>query len=180
MIENWYLEMTIFAIIAGPIWAVLIAQYLANRKEKRDHRLHVFATLMATRTATLHPEHVRALNAIDVVFYDDEIILTAWRHYRSLLYVSKEEFSNNAHERTDLLDDLLQKMGRKLDYDFDIKNIKTSSYNPQMYEDEEIDNITIRQMWRQVLANERAIPFYLAKNEAIKPPDKSSEADSQE
>lgn len=165
---------TVAAIIIAPYLAVQITRYLDDRKEKRAQRLLVFKTLMATRGTKLALDHVRALNMIDVEFDKDKEVLAAWRDYRAQLYVATlEEWQRNTSMREDLFGDLLQKMGRKLGYDFDIKNIKIPSYSPQMYEEAEFDMMQIRRNLREVLENKRAIPIcevnHLAPNKASKP-----------
>jgi hypothetical protein len=81
---------TVWAIIAGPILALYIQDELNIRREKRGRKLWVFQTLTATRSVRVAPDHVKALNMIDVEFYDgvdskDREVKRAWNTYRDHL-----------------------------------------------------------------------------------------------
>jgi hypothetical protein len=75
----------ILAILLSPVVAVLITVYLQSRKEKRNQKLWIFNTLMATRHAPIIDENVRALNMIDVVFHDSEQVRELWHEYFEML-----------------------------------------------------------------------------------------------
>jgi hypothetical protein len=67
------------ATFLGPILAVVISLWRENRREKRDARMRVFGTLMASRGSEIHVDSVRALNSVQVAFSHDEHVLDAWR-----------------------------------------------------------------------------------------------------
>ena len=75
----------ILAILISPIIAVLISIWVQNRKEKRQNKMNIFTTLMATRHSSIIDESVRALNMIDVVFYDKHLVRQLWREYFDML-----------------------------------------------------------------------------------------------
>lgn len=77
MTINDYL--TLAALIIIPIVAVVIAQWLQNRSEKRKDKMQIFKTLMTSRIYGWTPDSVNALNIIDIVFSDDEKVRAAWR-----------------------------------------------------------------------------------------------------
>lgn len=56
------------AMIAGPILAVQAQKIIESLQRKRDRRLTLFFTLMSTRATRLAPDHVSALNMIDIEF----------------------------------------------------------------------------------------------------------------
>jgi hypothetical protein len=62
-----------WAIVAatglGPIFAVALTLWRGGAYVKYQRRLHVFRTLMATRRIPISPDHVNALNLIEVDFY---------------------------------------------------------------------------------------------------------------
>src|SRR5579862_9610949 len=74
---------TILAILAGPVLAVQAQKWVENFREKKNRKLHIFRTLMATRApmAKVSAEHVRSLNMIDIEFYDDSNVTEAWKEY---------------------------------------------------------------------------------------------------
>ena len=67
------------AVINIPILAVIIAQYLQNRSEKRKDKMQIFKVLMTSRIYGWTPESVHCLNLIDVVFSDDKEVRKAWK-----------------------------------------------------------------------------------------------------
>ena len=60
--------LTILAVILGPILAVQAQKAIERWRERRNRKLWVFKTLMATRGSRLSPNHVQALNMIDLEF----------------------------------------------------------------------------------------------------------------
>lgn len=77
MTINDYL--TLAAIIIIPILAVVIAQWLQNRSEKRKDKMQIFKTLMTSRIYGWTPDSVNALNIIDIVYSDDKKVRAAWK-----------------------------------------------------------------------------------------------------
>ena len=67
------------AVIIIPILAVIIAQYLQNRSEKRKDKMQIFKVLMTSRIYGWTPESVHCLNLIDIVFSDDKEVRKAWK-----------------------------------------------------------------------------------------------------
>ena len=74
----------IWAVIKAPKWAVEAQWKLQLKKEDRDRRLWIFKTLMKTRATPVVPEHVQALNLIDVEFSAnstaDKDVQDAWKN----------------------------------------------------------------------------------------------------
>ena len=83
---------TIFAILAGPVLAVQAQKWIENVREKKNRKLHIFRTLMATRAAKVSAEHVRVLNMIDIKFYDDSKVKEAWKEYLDHLNDSNYQY----------------------------------------------------------------------------------------
>ena len=77
MTINDYL--TLAALIIIPIVAVVIAQWLQNRSEKRKDKMQIFKTLMTSRIYGWTPDSVNALNVIDIVYSDDKKVREAWK-----------------------------------------------------------------------------------------------------
>lgn len=71
--------LTLATIFFGPLLAILVGQLLAVLKERRDRRLWVFKTLMRTRRNPTSPDHVGALNLIEIEFSKDEKIMLAFK-----------------------------------------------------------------------------------------------------
>jgi hypothetical protein len=60
--------LTIAAIMLGPILALGAQRVLDSLRETHKRRVGLFFTLLTTRMSPLAPNHVQALNSIDVIF----------------------------------------------------------------------------------------------------------------
>ena len=69
----------VIAIIAIPLVAVFVGQFLQNKAEKRKDKMQIFQCLMTKRiTGWAGPDAVNALNSIDIVFSDCEAVRKQW------------------------------------------------------------------------------------------------------
>ena len=69
----------VIAIIAIPIVAVFVGQFLQNKAEKRKDKMQIFQCLMTKRiTGWAGLDAVNALNSIDIVFSDCEAVRKQW------------------------------------------------------------------------------------------------------
>jgi hypothetical protein len=75
----------VLAILFSPLIAVGVTVWLQHRKERRDQKRWIFATLIATRHTPITDEVVRALNMIDIVFHDSPAVRRLWREYFDML-----------------------------------------------------------------------------------------------
>jgi hypothetical protein len=81
----------VFATILGPVLAVQTQKFIERATERRRMRAWIFYTLMTTRATRLTPEHVQALNAIELQFGQsrrwfgvakrDQAVVDAYRQY---------------------------------------------------------------------------------------------------
>jgi hypothetical protein len=148
-ISDWLM---IIAVVAGPVLAVQVQKILERGRESRYRKVEVFRALMATRSARASLEHVRALNMIDIVFYEerkifgipqrsqfDKNVRDAWRSYHDQLNVaySEDDFKNWDDKCSDLFVELLHNMAKALDFEFNKVLLKRSSYVPVAHGNEE-------------------------------------------
>ena len=70
---------TLLAVLLGPILAVWATRFLDDRRSTHEQRMSVFKTLMRTRRTPVMPEHVGALNLVEIEFQKDHEVITAWR-----------------------------------------------------------------------------------------------------
>jgi hypothetical protein len=76
-------ELLIVATLLGPILAVQAQKFVERTTENRRRRLGIFHSLMATRAARVAPEHVQALNRIDLEFSGKRFFgLISWQTTR--------------------------------------------------------------------------------------------------
>jgi hypothetical protein len=125
---------TIAAIIAGPVLALFIQRVLDWWRERDKRRKSLYFTLMGTRAMFNSPEHVQALNSIDVVFRKDEDIGKLWK--KVLDHLALDTASNDwGHILDDLRSDLYRKIGDTLGYKYTTDYIKRGIYFPKYHGD---------------------------------------------
>ena len=135
-IADWLM---IVAVLLAPLVAVQVQKLLERYREDRARKLNVFKTLMATRAAVVSPQHVQALNMIDLEFQGKKhrAVTDAWKTYLDHLahYPKDDEKQQPAWaERTpDLLAKLLLEMGKSLGYVFDEVHVKRGIYAPEAH-----------------------------------------------
>jgi hypothetical protein len=72
---------TIVAVLAGPILAVWVTRRIDESRLKQTRRMEVFRTLMRTRRMRLNPDHVGALNLVEIEFHGEVPVIEAWKSY---------------------------------------------------------------------------------------------------
>lgn len=155
----------IFVTFAGPVAAVQAQKWIERRQAKRKGKDYVFRTLMATRAARLSPEHVQALNMIDLEFYGggtkEKGVREAWKQYLDHLNTRYENDTTGAWSirQLDLLIDLLYQMSNCLGFDFDKTQIKNSVYSPIAHGNLEQELNIIRGGLVKILTGKAAFPI---------------------
>lgn len=161
-IADWIM---ITAVFTGPIVAVRLTRFLDNQKEIRERKVHIFKTLMATRAYTVSWAHVEALNRIDLEFdknnRKEREVIDAWKEYLDLLNNSNLQIEQWAMKRVDLLVELLHKMAKVLDYDFDKTHIKNSSYQPRAHGEADDQQTALRTSVLELLNGSRSVPMHI-------------------
>ena len=166
----------VFATCLSPLIAIQVSQYLNEKKHKRNERLHVFKTLLATRATTLDPRHIESLNMIDVVFHGNskgEIeVRRQWKQYLDHLADNAYPKESWVVRRIELLVELLNSMAVLLDFNFDKTHIKNQVYLPTHYGDIDNDQNIIRRSLVNILSGK--IPLWVT-NSPIFPPEPTSQ-----
>ncbi len=132
---------TTIAIVLGPILAVLAARCLEKNDRSRDRKLAVFRDLMATRQITYSPQHVGALNLVELEYHGDDTVLGPFKDLMELL--SDEDRWKQANEdesklrkvvqdMNDLRAILLNSMAKSLNYQMSDIELMRGGYYPQI------------------------------------------------
>lgn len=172
----------VIATLLGPVLAVQAQKWLERYAEQKRRREWVFTTLMTTRGARLSLEHVRALNTIDLAFFDGgrrkrsmrcQAVLDAWEAYLGLLARPnpESEADRAAHfsQRDSAFHSLLQAMAAEGAWEFDLKRIRDNAYNPQAFAEQELDGVDLRKKTLSVLRGESPIRVALVESEQPRP-----------
>ena len=140
----------ILAILLAPLIAIQVQKIIERYREDRARKLDVFKTLMATRAATVSPQHVQALNMIDIEFEDKKYknVTDAWKTYLDHLnHYPREDVKQQpmwSDRRVDLLTKLLFEMGKSLGYTFDEAHVRRAINAPEAHAQNEHEALLIR------------------------------------
>jgi hypothetical protein len=162
--------LTVVSMFLAPLFALQVSRALDRRRERRDRRLSVFRTLMATRARKVCQEHVEALNVIDVEFGErtshERAVLDAWKLY--LDHLNRPAGADEAwgEKREELFIDLLYKMAVSLGYDFDKVHIRNQSYLPRAHGELESDQMAIRKGVLSLLQGQSALAIHAVEKQA--------------
>lgn len=154
--------LTIVAVLIGPILAIQAQKWLERRQAKRAMKEGIFRTLMATRATPLAPDHVQALNMIDVAFYGyrfmkrqrqsdaEQGVIRARRSYFDTLNTDLGAAPTDAQQqqwiaaRGDHFYDLLESIAKALNFDFDRTELRRAVYAPRGHDTVESEQKAIR------------------------------------
>ncbi|MDA3779808.1 MAG: hypothetical protein PF487_06270 [Bacteroidales bacterium] len=162
--------LTIIAIIIGPIAAVQIQKFIEKTKDKKNRKIYIFKTLMASRGSALSHSHVEALNRIDLEFSGErkyDKVIQAWKEYFDNLSqkVDDNQIPVWSSKNEELLVELLFEMGKSLGYKFDKLLIKRNIYSPIGHARIEQEQENLRRNLNEVLDGNRVIPMTLIQDE---------------
>ena len=158
-----------FAIVAatflGPILAVLATRWIDSYREKGRRRYDIFVALMTTRRITLSPEHISAINRIEIEFSDNTRVIDALQKYMDVLseHIPKNEdaFKSWERKKNRSFAVLVQKIGAAIGRDVDRNDLIDGGYYPKGLADREEINFEVAKGFRDLLNQER--PLLVAK-----------------
>lgn len=182
---------TIVAALLGPVLAVQAQKAVESFREKQRRKAFLFEQLMATRAARLAPEHVRALNMVDLVFYGERIlgiqrrsakeqrVLDAWKEYHDHLNnkVDDAQISLWVAQGDELFTNLLYAVSQDLGFKFDRVQLKRGAYSPVAHGEIEAEQTELRKAALSLVTGKHALkmnvvafpvdPEALAVNKAV-------------
>jgi len=170
--------LVVLAVLAAPFAAVFTQRKIDLIREKRNRKLWIFRTLMATRGNKISLEHVQALNSIELFFDNpktDKAIVEKWNEYldhlvRQDIRPDDKDYSTKlsawAEKADDLLADLLHIMSKALKYKFDKVKIKRGIYIPRGHGEEQSDQFAIRKGFAEIFRNQSGFPVKIINMDA--------------
>jgi hypothetical protein len=153
--------LTIAALVLGPLLAVGATRLVDGWREKRNKRTELFKILMRTRGVRLSPEHVGALNLVEIEFYKEQKVLDALEKYFQHLNDDSAK-PNWAQKSVHLFTKLLSEMARSLGYEIEQLQILTGGYAPQGWETTETRQTKIQEKLLALLEGKSSLPVVSA------------------
>jgi hypothetical protein len=158
----------VLATLLGPILAVQAQKAVERARERRSRKSWVFHQLMATRAARVSPEHVQALNMIDLAFYGQRVlgihrrsksekaVLDAWREYHDHLSTKADDETLTIWnvKGDELFINVLFAMAEDVGYRFDRVQLKKGAYSPIAHGQLEEQQHALRKLAIDVLAGQ--------------------------
>lgn len=155
---------TIVAIVYGPIKAVEMTRQKDRDRDHEARKRQILAALMRTRRITMHPDHVGALNQIQLEFLEHPSVITAYRNYIANLSeqvpLPGNALENFLNRRNDLFFDLLHEVSLVVGLTIDRRDLDRLSYVPLGWQTEEDEVRSFRRSVIETLEGRR--PLYVA------------------
>lgn len=155
--------LTILAIFAGPIAAVMITRRSDKNREKERRRWEVFCKLMRSRREQLSEDFVGSINLIEVEFHDcSEVIDAKVKYFEHLCSdvpsdeTAKSNFFTEGERKYAIL---MQQIAKKLGVNVDGFDIARGGYSPKGWEHRENEMAFMRKLIFEVLHGNRLLPI---------------------
>lgn len=164
----------VFATLLGPVLAVQAQRVLEGFREVKNQKLWVFRMLMTTRGSRLAPDHVKALNMIDLAFYGTKVFFfwwrtsseknvnTAWKVYRDGLGTDTTNMTPGQldffyGQRDNQFAALLSAIARDVGFEFDDVVMRKGGYIPVAHNEVEEQQRKLLAAAVHVMAGEQAL-----------------------
>jgi hypothetical protein len=166
-----------FATFAGPVFAVQAQKWIEALRERRNRKHWVFNQLMATRKSRLSPDHVQALNMIDLAFYgtkywgfhwrsaEERSVANAWKEYFDALSLESNDANAAAviDKRDNAFIELLNAIAIDVGYEFDKVQLRRGAYSPVFQERMEDQQNRLREALLAVFEGEKSLRMDVVK-----------------
>lgn len=129
----------VLATFIGPFFAIIVAEIIRNRSDKKQRQYAIFRSLMSSRRVGLSHEHVSALNLIEVEFYKNKNVISAWSNYLDHLNANQNlQNSQDWNDKRDhLLALLLERISGELGFKFESMQLFRGGYAPMAWANSE-------------------------------------------
>lgn len=167
-LKDWVI---VGATLLGPILAIQAQKAVEALREQRGRKTQLFEQLMATRASRVSPEHVRALNMIDLVFYGERILgiqrrstneqrtLDCWKEYLDHLNNkgADEQAMQWLTKGDELFTNLLFAMSEDIGFKFDRVQLRRGSYSPIAHGELEAEQAELRRATLSLVTGKHAL-----------------------
>jgi hypothetical protein len=139
----------------------MITRAQDRRRELRQKKLKILRALMKTRRLQLDPEHVSALNLIELEFYGCDAVIAPCKAYIAHLHSPLPDLAEQDRffeARHSLFLNLLHALGRELGYQFDKHDLQHFGYTPTGWHADQNRARHNAALLTEILEGTRALP----------------------
>ena len=152
---------TVAAIIYGPIRAVEITRKKDLERDADARKRLILAALMRTRKMVIHPDHVGALNQVQLEFFNHPEVLVSYRAYIANLSETVpppgNDLQNFLTRRNDLFFDLLYQIATASGVTVDRHELDRLAYVPFGWQSEQEELRAFRTAMLAVLQGQKPL-----------------------
>jgi hypothetical protein len=151
----------VLATLLGPVLAVMVTRYIDDARAQKARRLEIFRAMMRTRNAALLPDHVNALNQVEIEFHDIPDIMTAHRELMRFINTPSPPDERWGQRHRSYLTKLLSAMAKQLGYDFEQLDVFEGGYYPSGWGQAEEQQLAMRLGLIELLSGKRTLPVHV-------------------
>lgn len=165
---------TIVAIIYGPLKAVEITRKKDTERDAASRKRQILSTLMRTRKTVMNPDHVGALNQVQLEFFGHRSVTDAYKAYIENLSDTVPQpgnaLDNFLKRRNDLFFDLLHAIAVASDVPLDRHELDRLAYMPFGWQTEQNEIQAFRSSLIEVLQGRKPLHIVPDQPQAQAPP----------
>ena len=165
--------MTIVAILVGPSIAVWITRKIDDERAAKARKMDIFRTLMQTRGMPTQPEHVGALNLVEVEFSNHKDVIDRWKEYFEHLNTRPPQIPDDLNafgkNRETLLTMLISEIGKTLGFEITQLDILRGNYVPSGWWTVDDEQRLLRRGLLDVISGKVPIPIKIHENDTPPP-----------
>jgi hypothetical protein len=169
--DLWLGLAVVFATLLGPILAVIVTRWIDNKRAEKNRQLEIFRALMQTRRAPLLPDHVNALNLVEIEFHSVPSVLIAYNDLMKFVNTPAPPDEQWPVHHRSYLTKLLSAMAKYLGYKIEQLAVLEGGYYPTGWGTSDEQQLALRLGFIELLSGKRSLP---TTNAAISKPTNSA------
>jgi hypothetical protein len=156
--DQWLGLAVVFATLLGPILAVIVTRWIDSNRAEKSRQLEIFRALMRTRRAPLLPDHVNALNLVEIEFHGVSAVLTAYNDLMQFVNTPAPADEQWPARHRSYLTKLLSAMAKHLGYKIEQLAVLEGGYYPTGWGTADEQQLALRLGFIELLSGKRSLP----------------------
>ena len=152
----------VFATLLGPVLAVYVTRRIDKDRAISARRLDVFRALMRTRRAGLLPDHVNALNLVEIEFHGVKPVLDTYRDLMRHINSGTPATEQWHSQHKSYLTKMLSAMATELGYKIEQLDVLEGGYYPSGWGQTDEQQMAMRLGLLELLTGKRTLPVHVS------------------